>query len=79
MHGDQMPIPSGRPNNVIDAIRKGLNGRTVWPRAVADPKEANYQNLAVTYGYIAEVTEGFVLTDLGRRETMQGQLTPQTN
>jgi hypothetical protein len=66
-----MPMPSGRPGNVIDAIRNGFNGRTVWPKASADPG-AHYQRLGVMYNYLAETPEGFVLTDLGRHETLQG-------
>jgi hypothetical protein len=66
-----MPVPSGRPDNVIDAIRKGFDGGAVWPKAVANP-EAHYQMLGAMYGYLAEDTEGFVLTDLGSRETAQG-------
>jgi len=66
-----MPMPSGRPDNVIDAIRKGFNGRTAWRKASANP-EAHYQKLGVMFHYLAETPEGFVLTDLGRQETMQG-------
>jgi hypothetical protein len=66
-----MPMPSGRPDTVIDAVRSGFNGRAVWPKAAAGP-EAHYQKLGMMYHYLAETQEGFVLTDLGRRETMQG-------
>jgi hypothetical protein len=62
-----MPIPSGCPDSVLDAIEKGFSGRTIWPRATVNP-EAHYQRLAVTFGYVAEVPTGFVLTELGLRE-----------
>jgi len=63
-------MPSGRPDNVIAAIRNGFNGRTVWPKASAGA-EAHYQKLGVIYNYLVETPEGFVLTDLGTQETMQ--------
>jgi len=64
-----MPLPSGRPDNVISAIRGGFeNGHTVWPKAAADP-EAHYQKMGVMRNYLAETQDGFVLTDIGRRET----------
>jgi hypothetical protein len=67
-----MPIPSGRPDNVLDAVEKGFSGRTVWPKAIANP-EANYQRIAATFGYVAEVPAGFILTELGLRETRRSQ------
>jgi hypothetical protein len=69
-----MPIPEGRPVNVIAAIRKGFDGHQIWPMAITDPTEASYQNLALTHHYIDPTPggEGFALTDLGRREITQG-------
>lgn len=63
-----MPMPSGRPDNVIDAIRNGFSGRTVWPKASADP-EAHHQKLGVMYNYLVETPDGFVLTELGAQES----------
>ncbi len=65
-----MPMLSGRPDNVIDAIRNGFNGRIVWPKASADP-EAHYQKLGVMYNYLDETPDGFVLTELGAQESSQ--------
>jgi hypothetical protein len=64
-----MPLPSGRPDNVINAMRKGFDGRMVWPKASTGSEEERYQNLAVTYDYIAFVDEagGFMLADGGKR------------
>jgi hypothetical protein len=65
-----MPIPSGRPDNVLYAVKEGFKDRTVWPKATANP-EAHYQQLAVTFGYVVETSGGYALTDLGKR-MMQG-------
>jgi TPR repeat protein len=65
-----MPMPSARPNNVLDAIAAAFHHRGVWPEAHVLP-EAHYQRMAVTYGYIAETPAGFVLTDLGKSESGQ--------
>jgi hypothetical protein len=62
-----MPMPSGRPDNVFNAIKRGFAGRDLWPTATANP-ESHYQQMALTFGYIARTPGGFILTDLGARE-----------
>jgi hypothetical protein len=62
-----MPIPSFRPSNVIHATRLGFAGRATWPKAVIDP-EMHYQKLAAVCHYVHETPDGYVLSDLGRRE-----------
>jgi hypothetical protein len=64
-----MPIPSGRPDKVLDAVKQGFVGPAVWPKAATNP-EAHYQQMAKLYGYVAEMQCGFVLTDLGRSQIM---------
>ena len=66
-----MLVPSGRPDNILDAIKRGFNGRTIWAKATTDA-DAYYQQMAAKYHYIAELPNGFVLTELGERETAQG-------
>lgn len=63
-----MPMPSFRPSNVINAVKRGsADGHTVWVQAHADPVK-HYQRLAVLFGYVHATPEGYVLTDLGVRE-----------
>jgi hypothetical protein len=70
-----MSMPSGRSKNVIEAVKAGFKGRKVWPIATTDP-EAHYQQLAVTFGYVAGGPAGFLLTDLGDREIQLEQVSP---
>ena len=64
-----MPLPTGRPDRVIAAIREGFRkGCTVWPKAVT-ADEAHSQWLGVKLNYLIETSGGFALTDLGRNET----------
>jgi hypothetical protein len=71
-----MPIPTGRPDAVLIALQKEYSGRTVWTRATTNP-EAHYQQMAVMFGYIVEISAGFVLTDLGLREIQRPQPDPK--
>ena len=62
-----MPILTGRPDNVIRFVKARFSGLTVSPFAQTNP-EAEYQRLAEINQYVAKTQNGFVLTDLGRRE-----------
>jgi hypothetical protein len=62
-----MPMPSFRPDSVINALNRGFDGRSVWPKAKSDP-ERHYQKMAVAFHYVHETHIGYVLTDLGHRE-----------
>jgi len=60
-------VPSGRPDNVVREVKRGFTGRQLWSTATANP-EAYYQQMALTFGYVARAPSGFVLTDLGALE-----------
>jgi len=64
-----MTLPTGRPEKLLKAIKDAFDGRQIWPKASSDP-ERHYQYMGVTFRYIVEGSDGFVLTDLGNREAM---------
>jgi hypothetical protein len=62
-----MPLPSARPDKVIEAVAAGFRDRAVWSKATTYP-DAHYQQLAVMYHYAYETQSGFHLTELGQQE-----------
>jgi hypothetical protein len=62
-----MPVPSGRPENVVVVLRQAFADEFVWPSGTNN-RDLHYQSLATHYGYVARMSAGYVLTDLGRYE-----------
>jgi hypothetical protein len=65
-----MSLLRSRPDRVLEALGAGFDNRPIWPRALTQP-EAHYQQMGIMFGYVAPVAngDGFVLTELGLRES----------